>query len=205
MKELNEMNDVFGNDRLSIYEKRLKKIKTDLFYGNFFKQKREITDFSLKIYNNDLNMINIVIEEREKRSKIYQQIKSGMDTLASGVQSLIESPIHALANLHISYPCLFDVEKLSSEPQLLPENEVNITRIFKLSSTQCAVCKEDNTIKLWDFDTMSCVKSLVGHQSNVQQVQKLNPNELVSGSFDGVVKVWNLEEGIFKQTFQVHE
>lgn len=70
MKELYDIGDSFVNERLSIYEKKLKKIKSDLFYGNFYKQKKDITDFTLKICTNDIDMHNIVEEEKEKRINV---------------------------------------------------------------------------------------------------------------------------------------
>ncbi|SMN19022.1 similar to Saccharomyces cerevisiae YGL137W SEC27 Essential beta'-coat protein of the COPI coatomer, involved in ER-to-Golgi and Golgi-to-ER transport [Maudiozyma saulgeensis] len=51
---------------------------------------------------------------------------------------------------------------------------------------------DDMTIKVWDYQTKSCVATLEGHMSNVSYAV-FHPSlpVIISGSEDGTVKVWN--------------
>lgn len=53
-------------------------------------------------------------------------------------------------------------------------------------------CSDDKTIKIWDYQTKSCVATLEGHLSNVS-FAVFHPELplIVSGSEDGTVKIWN--------------
>ena len=53
-------------------------------------------------------------------------------------------------------------------------------------------CSDDKTIKIWDYQTKSCVAILEGHLSNVS-FAIFHPELplIVSGSEDGTVKFWN--------------
>ena len=47
----------------------------------------------------------------------------------------------------------------------------------------------DNTVKLWDVGSGTCVKTLAGHTNPVQSVCEVG-GMLASGSWDGTVKLW---------------
>ncbi|CAH6721863.1 coatomer subunit beta' [[Candida] jaroonii] len=53
-------------------------------------------------------------------------------------------------------------------------------------------CSDDKTIKIWDYQTKSCVATLEGHLSNVSFAM-FHPELplIISGSEDGTVKIWN--------------
>lgn len=53
-------------------------------------------------------------------------------------------------------------------------------------------CSDDKTIKIWDYQTKSCIATLEGHLSNVS-FAVFHPELplIVSGSEDGTIKFWN--------------
>lgn len=55
----------------------------------------------------------------------------------------------------------------------------------------------DGTIKLWDFHTRVCLKTLSAHQTRSLICLSFSPNgqTLISGSIDNQVKWWNLQTG----------
>jgi len=84
-------------------------------------------------------------------------------------------------------------------------------------TTLIATGSEDKTIRLWDYETGDCMWTLTGHAATVNCLtsvkrrisNKLNNRitttvTLVSGSIDGVIKLWNVEQGLCISTLIGH-
>ena len=68
-----------------------------------------------------------------------------------------------------------------------------------------AAGSRDNSIRLWDMDTLTYRGSLKSHAGSVLCLQlDSRRNVLVSGSSDSTIKIWNLETGEVVQTLQGH-
>lgn len=64
----------------------------------------------------------------------------------------------------------------------------------------------DKTIKLWNLQDFTCVKTFEGHTNSVLRVDFLNAGmQLVSSASDGLVKVWNVKEEECIATMDNHE
>jgi F-box and WD-40 domain protein 1/11 len=61
----------------------------------------------------------------------------------------------------------------------------------------------DNTIKLWQRDTLECSQVLHGHTGSVLCLQ-YDDNVIVSGSSDATVRVWNIKTGELLNTLIHH-
>jgi WD40 repeat protein len=48
----------------------------------------------------------------------------------------------------------------------------------------------DNTVRIWDFQRFELIKTLEGHTKEVSSVYVTENEEIVSGSFDGTIKIW---------------
>jgi platelet-activating factor acetylhydrolase IB subunit alpha len=61
------------------------------------------------------------------------------------------------------------------------------------------------TIKLWNFDSLSCIRTLSGHEHTISCIE-FTPNGdfLVSASRDKSIKVWEVNTGFAKKTFTGH-
>ena len=59
-----------------------------------------------------------------------------------------------------------------------------------------ASCSADLSVKLWDFTTYECTKTLQGHDHNVSSVQ-FTPNGdfIFSASRDKSIKMWDVASG----------
>ena len=68
-----------------------------------------------------------------------------------------------------------------------------------------ATGSDDNTVKLWDVETGSLIRSLIGHTDGVRSVA-FSPNGklLVSGSRDKTLKLWDLVTGKELRTLSGH-
>ncbi|KAF5388476.1 hypothetical protein D9757_004719 [Collybiopsis confluens] len=64
----------------------------------------------------------------------------------------------------------------------------------------------DKTIKLWNLDDFSCVKTFEGHTNSVLRVDFINAGmQIVSTASDGLVKLWNVRTEECMSTLDNHE
>lgn len=64
----------------------------------------------------------------------------------------------------------------------------------------------DKTVKLWNLEDFSCVKTFEGHTNSVLRVDFVNAGmQLVSAASDGLVKLWNVKEEECVATMDNHE
>jgi len=70
-----------------------------------------------------------------------------------------------------------------------------------------ASCSADLSVKLWDFQTYECSKTLQGHEHNVSAVVFLPPNGdyLASCSRDQTIRIWETATGFCKKTLSGHD
>ena len=64
---------------------------------------------------------------------------------------------------------------------------------------------QDKTIKIWNLETCTCIKTLYGHTSGVTCIRLYQYNLLISSSGDQLIKIWNLEDGTCIKTLIGHE
>ncbi|KAK7007046.1 U3 small nucleolar RNA-associated protein [Favolaschia claudopus] len=63
----------------------------------------------------------------------------------------------------------------------------------------------DKTVKLWNLDDFTCVKTFEGHTNSVLRVDFLNAGmQLVSSGSDGLVKLWNVRDEECAATMDNH-
>jgi U3 small nucleolar RNA-associated protein 13 len=69
-----------------------------------------------------------------------------------------------------------------------------------------ATGSSDKTVKLWNIDDFSCVKTFEGHTNSVLRVDFINSGmQMVSSGSDGLVKLWNVREEECMTTMDNHE
>ena len=49
----------------------------------------------------------------------------------------------------------------------------------------------DQTIKIWEVATSSCLATLEGHKEGISSLAALEGGKLVSGSYDGKILFWD--------------
>ena len=63
----------------------------------------------------------------------------------------------------------------------------------------------DKTIKIWDMQTGTLVKTLIGHISDVNTLAYSQDGKyIVSGSWDKTIKIWSVSSGTLYRTLQGH-
>ncbi|KAF8445679.1 U3 small nucleolar RNA-associated protein [Boletus edulis BED1] len=69
-----------------------------------------------------------------------------------------------------------------------------------------ATGSSDKTVKLWNLEDFTCVKTFEGHTNSVLRVDFINHGtHLVSSGSDGLVKLWNVKEETCVTTLDNHE
>merc|ERR1712112_410630 len=53
----------------------------------------------------------------------------------------------------------------------------------------------DNTIRIWNVETGKCLRRLYGHTNLVRSV-RFNRDIILSGDYDGTVKVWDMRAAL---------
>ena len=77
---------------------------------------------------------------------------------------------------------------------------------FSTTERILATGSGDKTVKLWNMDDFSCVKTFEGHTNSVLRVDFVNMGmQLVSSASDGLVKLWNIKEAECTTTLDNHE
>ncbi|CAF3700964.1 unnamed protein product [Rotaria sp. Silwood1] len=61
----------------------------------------------------------------------------------------------------------------------------------------------DNTIKIWNRNTLECIKILTGHNGSVLCLQ-YDEKIIISGSSDSTIRIWNIETGELVNTLLHH-
>jgi U3 small nucleolar RNA-associated protein 13 len=77
---------------------------------------------------------------------------------------------------------------------------------FSRAERVLATGSGDKTIRLWNLDDFSCVKTFEGHTNSVLRVDFLNAGmQMVSTASDGLVKLWNVRDEECTTTMDGHE
>eukprot|EP01102_Stenamoeba_stenopodia_P000641 TRINITY_DN1060_c0_g1_i14.p1 TRINITY_DN1060_c0_g1~~TRINITY_DN1060_c0_g1_i14.p1 ORF type:complete len:932 (+),score=310.40 TRINITY_DN1060_c0_g1_i14:270-3065(+) len=78
-----------------------------------------------------------------------------------------------------------------------------VNSVIELESGLIASSSDDETIRLWDRKTRSCVGTLLGHSDSVCQIEEVEEGIIVSGSHDKTIRVWRAESWECVNTLQV--
>jgi WD40 repeat protein/predicted patatin/cPLA2 family phospholipase len=81
-----------------------------------------------------------------------------------------------------SFRSFFDQKKFSS-------------LTFSPNGTRFAGASGDKEIRIWDTKSWDEIKSLADHENIVSSIFFLNDYQLLSGSYDQKIKLWNIEDG----------
>jgi U3 small nucleolar RNA-associated protein 13 len=64
----------------------------------------------------------------------------------------------------------------------------------------------DKTVRLWNLDDFTCVKTFEGHTNSVLRVDFISQGmQLISTASDGLVKLWNVHDEVCVATLDNHE
>lgn len=77
---------------------------------------------------------------------------------------------------------------------------------FGKTERMLATASSDKTVKLWNLEDFTCIKTFEGHTNSVLRVDFINHGmHLVSTGSDGLVKLWSVREETCVATLDNHE
>jgi WD40 repeat protein len=74
---------------------------------------------------------------------------------------------------------------------IIGKHEREINSMILLTNNSVATASCDNTIKIWDLDTNSLMKTLIGHKDTVYSLVLLHDGNIASGSADKTIRIWH--------------
>jgi WD40 repeat protein len=66
-----------------------------------------------------------------------------------------------------------------------------VVDILILSQNKFITCSSDKSLKLFDFDTFECIRTFIGHESDVLAIDKISTDKIVSNCYKSI-RIWNL-------------
>jgi len=78
---------------------------------------------------------------------------------------------------------------------------------FSPNGYQMATGSADNSVKIWDLRKTSCIYTIPAHKNLISKIQyhKTSGDFLLTGSYDGLAKVWGIPGYLPLKTFAGHE
>jgi WD40 repeat protein len=70
-----------------------------------------------------------------------------------------------------------------------------VNKIELVSNDRFVTCSHDFTIKLFDLNTLECIRTFIGHEDTVRGINESSDETIVSCSSDKTIRIWNLNSG----------
>jgi len=153
--------------------------------------------YTLVILPNNNNN-NIVSGSYDKTIRIWNSVTFKLlNTLnaMSMVHSLAVVPINSniVSFSKDSTIKLWQHKKLNYLTKLTGKQKVSINDLKFLSNGDLATCSSDNSILVWDMNTLTIKSNNLAHNRSCLSLSLLNNGNLVSSSQDKSIKIWNTD------------
>lgn len=63
----------------------------------------------------------------------------------------------------------------------------------------------DHTIRIWDTDTKTEIKQLLGHRGSINSIEVIDQDRIASASGDATIKIWNIHTGLCINTIEAKQ
>ena len=182
------------------------------------RQVEELYSVKLKhLLKSQEEILSVFKEVREKRAVplvsentlviSLVRLKQQKNLNPNCVQRIVKQKLDDFENLQV--PDLENEHQLFEEPILQRSIQQNSGKIWGIDigvlGKIIATANECKMVKLWDLETGSLIRNLIGHSGWVRSVRFSPSNRLLaSGSHDQTVKIWDAETGECLKTLRGH-
>jgi WD40 repeat protein len=192
-KDINNLLENYNN-RMNIFRNNMKKIFQiiNLTYYNYYTSndtdkkeisKKDLIDFNALLKKVDLNEINVSLQKINKDFSIEQPI--------------------------FNFELQWDGEDYKKKYELKPKKDDDdkpdcVTKIIELSNVNKLVSSLINgQIYVWDLSAKKIDFSINAHKSAIWSMIKLSNDNIVSGSSDKMIKIWDILSGMSEPTIKL--
>jgi WD40 repeat protein len=192
-KDINNLLENYNN-RMNIFRNNMKKIFQiiNLTYYNYYTSndtdkkeisKKDLIDFNALLKKVDLNEINVSLQKINKDFSIEQPI--------------------------FNFELQWDGEEYKKKYELKPKKDDDdkpdcVTKIIELSNVNKLVSSLINgQIYVWDLSAKKIDFSINAHKSAIWSMIKLSNDNIVSGSSDKMIKIWDILSGMSEPTIKL--
>ena len=187
--------------------KRVQSIYESNTYENFAEIKRQL-DIHREKYKEKIDDIYMaMIRETEECEKFFQDKLKQTQHM-----NLVEQESRAVdykASFQSLQTKLGELKFISSQmakcsfeaKQDVDKSTFGILNLRRLKRN--LVSCSDSTIKVWDMEANTSLKTLF-HTATIRCLEALSDGRIASGSDDGCIKVWNIEDGVCTNTLTGH-
>ena len=80
-------------------------------------------------------------------------------------------------------------------------NKTNHIKLSPYNSSIIVTCSDDYTVKIWNlYLNWTLIRNYTGHSSMVTSFDFIDEDTIVSGSYDGSIKIWSISTGVTLKT-----
>jgi WD40 repeat protein len=144
---------------------------------------------SSRVNKDEFKRIEAEIRHELKRPKLHKSKINEIKAELSEKKREFKERLGILENIK-SNTKQSRFEPMSGELQLGEDFLGELILVNKLIS-----CSEDKTIRVWNLNSGSCMRTLAGHADSVFCLQTLENGEIASISFDKTIKLWHVQTG----------
>ena len=83
---------------------------------------------------------------------------------------------------------------LNGSNNIIDAHTETVVDILILSQNKFITCSDDCIIKLFDFNTFECIRTFIGHETEIVAIDKISTDTIVSCSHESI-RIWNLKNG----------
>ena len=131
------------------------------------------------------------------KGTLYKKVQAGCQVMS----------IIALPNEYIATGCSNNIIKIWNPinwTSILEFNHGSYVLTFAVNQNKYLISGGDSGVmKAWDYKTGTLKSTFSGHTDSVRVLSSLNNDDIVSGSYDNTVKIWNSTDAVCKLTLNV--
>ena len=161
----------------------------------------DIQNVDLDIKGQILHMEEIVKQQnRQLTENINRKLKVGFDNLRDGFQNLYPKEIDQIVSASGDKSIIF--WNADGSPNHIHKGEKPYFRLLELRSGNIAAAREN--LEIIDREEGNVLHTLRGHENSINCIEELSSGELVTGSDDSTIRIWDLKNNISLRVLKQH-